>query len=447
MTAMALSPYRPPLIDAWPPQARPPGILPRLLSGIGDRPAGLGLHDRRYGPVPGRARRPHRLIDLVEASGLTGRGGAGFPAGRKMRSVAAGPGGKVVVANGAEGEPASLKDRLLLTRLPHLVLDGMALAAEAVGANEAYLCVHGNQDGLLDSLRDAVEEREAAGRDPVRIQVAGLPGRYVSSEQSSIVHYLNGGPGVPTFSPPRPHERGVNGNPTLVHNVETLAHIALIARHGDRWFRGAGLPSAPGSMLVTVSGAVAWPGVYEIEMGTPIGQVMMLAGGPAEPLQALLVGGYFGAWLPLPVAWPLPLTHAGLKAAGGALGAGIVIALPASSCPLAETARVVRYLAEETAGQCGPCVFGLPALADAVGQLAYCGGRDGAIGQIAALLPVIEGRGACRHPDGATQLVRSLLRAFPEHARWHEGRGACAGLARTPLLPLPGDEERDWDFG
>jgi NADH:ubiquinone oxidoreductase subunit F (NADH-binding) len=108
---------------------------------------------------------------------------------------------------------------------------------------------------------------------------------------------------------------------------------------------------------------------------------------------------------------------------------------------------VVRYLAEETAGQCGPCVFGLPALADAVGQLAYCGGRDGAIGQIAALLPVIEGRGACRHPDGATQLVRSLLRAFPEHARWHEGRGACAGLARTPLLPLPGDEERDWDFG
>jgi NADH:ubiquinone oxidoreductase subunit F (NADH-binding) len=428
-----------------------PGVrLPRVLAGISHRPVGLAAHDRYYGPMRGRrsARgRPQRLIDVVEASGLTGRGGAGFPSGRKMRSVAAGPGSKVVVANGAEGEPASLKDRLLLTRLPHLVLDGIALAADAVGANQAYLCVHGNQEMLLDSLHDAVEERQAAGRDPVRIQLAGLPGRYVSSEQSSIVHYLNGGPGVPTFSPPRPHERGVDGKPTLVHNVETLAHLALIARYGDRWFRGAGRPTAPGSMLVTVSGAVAWPGVYEIEMGTPIGQVVMLAGGAVEPLQALLVGGYFGAWLPVRAAWPVPMTHAGLKAAGGAMGAGIVIALPAPCCPLAETARVVSYLAQETAGQCGPCMFGLPALADALGRLAYSGRRNGAIDQISALIPVIEGRGACRHPDGATQLVRSVLRAFPEDACRQEQHGACSGLARPPLLPLPNDEERDWDFG
>ena len=201
-----------------------------------------------------------------------------------MRSVAAGPGRKAVVANGAEGEPASRKDRLLLTRLPHLVLDGITLAAQAVGADEAYLCVHGTEGGLLDRLDHAVAERQAAGLDPVPIQVTGIPGRYVSSEQSSIVQYLNGGPAKPTFSPPRPHERGVNGKPTLVHNVETLAHLALIARRGDRWFRGAGLPSAPGSMLVTVSGAVARPGVYEIEMGTTAGEVIMLAGGPAEPL-------------------------------------------------------------------------------------------------------------------------------------------------------------------
>ena len=151
----------------------------------------------------------------------------------------------------------------------------------------------------------------------------------------------------------------------------------MIARRGDRWFRGAGLPSAPGSMLVTVSGAVTRPGVYEIEMGTSAGGVIMLAGGPAERLQALLVGGYFGAWLPIEAAWPVPMTHAGLKAAGGALGAGIVIALPAAACPIAETARVVRYLAEESAGQCGPCLFGLPALADALASLAFSGGRDG----------------------------------------------------------------------
>ena len=418
--------------------------LPRLLAGIGT--GGLGEHMRRYGPLPEYGRRPGRLIDVVEASGLTGRGGAGFPAGRKMRSVAAGSGRKAVVANGAEGEPASRKDRLLLTRLPHLVLDGITLAAQAVGADEAYLCVHRAEGALLDRLDQAVDERRAAGLDPVPIQVTGIPGRYVSSEQSSIVQYLNGGPGKPTFSPPRPHERGVNGKPTLVHNAETLAHLALIARRGDHWFRAAGLPSAPGTMLVTVSGAVERPGVYEIEMGTPAGQVVRLAGGPAERVQALLVGGYFGAWLPAGKAWTAPMSHAGLKAAGGALGAGILIALPATSCPIAETARVVRYLAEESAGQCGPCVFGLPALADALASLAFSGGRDRGIGDVADLIPLVERRGACRHPDGAAQLVRSLLTAFPEDTHWHQWQGACDGVRRAPLLPLPGDEERDWDW-
>jgi NADH:ubiquinone oxidoreductase subunit F (NADH-binding) len=436
VTALALSLPRTPV-----PAAR----LPRLLAGIGERPAELRWHEQLHGPMP-VLRRAGRLIDVVEASGLTGRGGAGFPAGRKMRSVATRPGNKALIANGAEGEPAGLKDHLLLSRLPHLVLDGMTLAAQAVGASEAYLCVHGTEHSLLDGLELAVLERRAAGLDPVPIQVTGIPRRYVSSEQSSIVQFLNGGPGKPTFSPPRPHERGVGGNPTLVHNVETLAHLALIARYGDRWFRGAGSPSAPGSMLVTVSGAVRRPGVYEIEMGTPVGQLVTLAGGPAEPLAALLVGGYFGAWLPVQVAWPVPMTHAGLKAAGGALGAGIMIAVPASACPIAETARVIRYLAEETAGQCGPCVFGLPALADALGELAYCGGRDGAVSQVATLLPLIERRGACRHPDGATQLVRSLLRAFPAEARWHERAGSCDGVGRSPVLPLPRDEEREWDF-
>ena len=428
------------------PRQRPALRLPRLLAGMSYcMVTDLRMHRRQHGPLPAWGRtgrqRPDRLIDLVERAGLTGRGGAGFPTGRKMRSVAAGAGKAVVVANGAEGEPASSKDRLLLTRLPHLVLDGITLAASAVRASEAYLCVHRQETDLLASLEYAVAEREAAGVDPVPIQLAGIPGRYVSSEQSAIVHYLNGGPGKPTFSPPRTHERGVGGRPTLVNNVETLAHLALIARHGDRWFRGLGPPAAPGSTLVTVSGAVGRPGVYEIALGTPVGQVLMMAGGPVERLQALLVGGYFGAWLPAEVAWHVPMCHSGLKAAGGAMGAGVVIALPDSSCALAETARVVRYLADETAGQCGPCVFGLPALADAVTDLAYAGGRSRAIDQITSLVSVIEGRGACRHPDGVTQLVRSALWAFEADARWHDHRGPCAGVRRAPLLPVPGDED------
>jgi len=408
--------------------------VPRLLAGLSYyHPTGLADHERIYGPLPAVGR---RFIDIVDASGLTGRGGAGFPAGRKMRSVAARRGGKVVVANGCEGEPASSKDRLLLTRLPHLVLDGIVAAAMAVGAADAFLCVHDHETELLDSLDDAVAERG----DRVRITVTGIPGRYVASEQSSIVQYLNGGPAKPTFAPPRPHERGVRGLPTMVSNVETLAHLALIARYGDRWFRSAGLPSAPGSMLVTVSGAVCRPGIYEIELGTPIGEVVARAGGPAEPLQALLVGGYFGAWLPAAMARPLPMTHAALKAAGRALGAGMVIALPVSSCLLAETARVVRYLADEGAGQCGPCVFGLPALADAMAELAYHGGRRRVLGQLATLLPLVERRGACRHPDGVTQLIRSALRAAAPDARRHDQAGPCHGVVREPLLPLPGDD-------
>ncbi|HEY2687521.1 MAG TPA: NADH-ubiquinone oxidoreductase-F iron-sulfur binding region domain-containing protein [Streptosporangiaceae bacterium] len=441
MSTIVVSAYRTPTLP-----------MPRLIaSATQDRPAGLGEHERMHGPAPLRGRPRGRsaaksLIDLVERSGLTGRGGAGFPTARKLRSVASRSGPAVVIANGAEGEPASVKDRLLLTRAPHLILDGIALAAYAVGANEAYLCVHAQEVDVLATLEDAVAERAEAHLDAVPVQVTGIPGRYVSSEQSALVQYLNGGPGKPTFSPPRPHERGVNGRPTLVNNVETLAHLALIARYGDNWFRSVGLASAPGSTLVTVDGAVARPGVYEIAMGTPVGQVMLQAGGPSEPLQALLVGGYFGTWLPAETAWPVPMTHAGLKAAGGAMGAGIIVALPATSCALAETARVVSYLAEETAAQCGPCMFGLPALADALIDLAYEGGRGRAIDQIATLIPLIERRGACRHPDGATQLVVSALTAFAADARRHDRQGPCQGVRRAPLLPVPRDEDREWDW-
>jgi NADH:ubiquinone oxidoreductase subunit F (NADH-binding) len=424
--------------------------LPRLLAGPGRFQAmGLLEHERVHGPLPlpglrGRAQRDSagRLIDVIERSGLTGRGGAGFPTGRKLRSVADGRGRAVVVANGSEGEPASAKDRLLLTRSPHLVLDGISLAAYAVSADRAFLVLHGREARLAGSLEAAVTARVAAGIDAVPIEIVGIPGHYVASEQSAIVQYLNGGPALPTFSPPRTHERGFDGRPTLVNNAETLAHLALIARHGDQWFRSAGVPGAPGTMLVTVDGAVARPGVYEVELGTPIGAVVLTAGGLTERPQAILTGGYFGTWLPIDVAWSLPLTHHDVRAAGGALGAGILVALPETSCGLAETARVVRYLAGETAGQCGPCVFGLPTLADAMADLAYQG-QERTVRQIDALSGLVAGRGACKHPDGVTQLVRSALAAFAADVAWHESRGPCYGVRRPPILPVPGDMA-DW---
>ena len=426
--------------------AAPAAAVSRLLARRGGHQViGLLEHERLHGPLPlpalrGRARREsaQRLIDVVERAGLTGRGGAGFPTGRKLRSVAAANGRPVVVANGSEGEPASAKDRLLLTRSPHLVMDGISLAAFAVGADRAFLVVHREHSRLSSSLEAAAAARIAAGIDPVPVEVVAIPGRYVSSEQSAIVHYLNGGPALPTFSPPRTHERGYDGRPTLVNNVETLAHLALIARHGDRWFRSAGVAGAAGTMLVTVSGAVRRPGVYEVQLGTPIGAILMTAGGVTERLQAILTGGYFGTWLPVDDAWQLPLTHRDLRSVGGALGAGVIVALPEAACGLAETARVARYLAAESAGQCGPCVFGLPALADAMADLAYQGQQRSAR-QADGLIALVEGRGACRLPDGATQLVRSALETFAADAYWHEQRGPCYGIQRTPVLPVPGD--------
>ncbi len=432
--------------------------LPRLLAGVADRgPDGLNQHEHRFGPLPlpeaawngnkAAARRAaSRLIDEVERSGLVGRGGAGFPTGRKLRSVAAGAGPAVVVANGSEGEPTSHKDRLLLLRAPHLVLDGITLAAFAVGARHAYLVVHGTDSRLIASLEGAIQVREVAGIDPVRIEVVGINDRYVASEQTAIVQYVNGGPGLPTFAPPRTHERGVANRPTAVNNVETLAHLALIARYGHVWFRQTGQSAAPGTTLVTVSGAIEQPGVYEIELGTPIGEVILLAGGPAERPQAVLTGGYFGTWLPAEVAWMAPMSHPGLRSVGAAMGAGVLIVLPESSCGLAETARVVRYLAGEGAGQCGPCIFGLPALADAFADLAYHGGRGDAADRIAGLIPLIEGRGACRHPDGATQLAASALAAFTDDAHWHDIDDledlARMAVATCPTLALLVDNDR-----
>jgi len=382
-------------------------------------------HIDRYGPLPPVGHRgPGSLIDQVAAAGLTGRGGAGFPTGTKLKSVASGRGPAVVVANGMESEPASEKDQALLARAPHLVLDGIALAAEAVGAAEAHLCLAQDRDWLTAIVMAAVAERDRAGLDRIPVTVHTVPERYTASEESALVHWLNGGEAKPTKTPPRPFERGVGKRPTLIDNVETLAHVALIARYGARWFRQAGLAGAAGSMLATVTGAVARPGVYEVEAGALIGDVLALAGVEAGA-PAVLVGGYFGTWHPVGEVQGLPLTKPGLDRVGGAPGAGILYVLRAEDCGLAEAARILRYLASQGAEQCGPCMFGLPAIAGDLSQLA-AGRPDGdPLGRMQRRFGQISGRGACHHPDGAVRMAASALRAFAADAHAHARRRAC----------------------
>jgi NADH:ubiquinone oxidoreductase subunit F (NADH-binding) len=411
--------------------------LPRLLAGL--EPGGgamtLAAHARIHGPLPHIA--PHQLIEEVERSGLRGRGGADFPTARKLRAVASRRRVGPLIVNGSETEPASAKDRLLLARLPHLVLDGAVLAAGAVGASEVIVKVGEGAADALGALDGAISVRE--GSDPVRISVVAGPEGYVTGEESAVVHYLNGAVAKPTFVPPRPFERGVRGRPTLIQNPETLAQLALVARFGSRWYRELGTVADPGSALVTITGAVRAPGVYELAFGTPMSDLLAAAGGPAEPLQALLVGGYFGTWMEAAEAWHLRLAREDLRSVGCSLGSGVLIALGESACGLHESARVIAYLADQSAGQCGPCVYGLRAIADAVGALAggVAGPRER--DRVLRWASEIRGRGACHHPDGAVRFVESALRVFAGDLEGHR-RGRCQ--ARPAGLPLGGSAVR-----
>jgi NADH:ubiquinone oxidoreductase subunit F (NADH-binding) len=354
-------------------------------------PAGIDRLLAEPGRTPLPALNRDQLIGLLRDAGLTGRGGAGFPVWRKLAALAARP---VVIGNGAEGEPASAKDRTLLTYRPDLVLDGLRLVADALGARSTHLYV---KEGTFEG-----------------VTVHTAPAGFISGEETAVAAAIEGRPALPADKLVRLPRKGV-----LVQNVETLAHIALIARYGPSWFREAGTADEPGTFLATVSGAVAAPGVVEAGYGTPLGDVLAAAGGPVAPLRAVLIGGYHGGWVPAHLG--LPVSRATLAPYGASPGAGVVIALPAGVCGLAETARIAGYLAREVAGQCGPCVNGLPRMADTLRALVAGQADRSEVERLAAL---VTGRGACRHPDGTARMIASAMRTFADDVRAHRS-GHC----------------------
>jgi NADH:ubiquinone oxidoreductase subunit F (NADH-binding) len=414
--------------------------LPRLIAS----PAATSLadHVERFGPLElPHAQDGHRLVEAVSRAGLRGRGGAGFPTGTKLEAVRGsasrglrGHRTPVVVANGTEGEPASVKDSVLLSLAPHLVLDGMVAAARAVGAEEAVLCVDRENRSAVAAMRRALDERERARQEAVELRLAESPARYVTGEESALVQWLNGGEAKPTKVPPRPFERGVGGRPTLVDNVETLAHLALITRFGPAWWRAIGTTDEPGSCLTTVTGASGRPMVFEVPHGQSLR--VLLEHAHLQPGQGVLVGGYFGTWISPAAARSVRLSRAGLAEVGAALGCGAIAALPIDVCPLAELARVTRWLADESAGQCGPCLFGLPAIAGAMEDLADGRRPREALAAVHRWLPMVDKRGGCKLPDGAVRFVTSGLRVFEQHVADHR-RSTCAHVGSAPLLPVP----------
>jgi NADH:ubiquinone oxidoreductase subunit F (NADH-binding) len=403
-------------------------------------PTDLAGHVAALGPAPLPAT-PGRgwcdgFLAMLEASGLGGRGGAGFPASVKLAlAQGGGPGGTVVV-NAMEGEPASDKDKLLLIRSPHLVLDGAQLLAAATGARRVMVCVpHGRQQ-VAAAGQHALEERIVAGCARVPEVMVRPPDRFIAGEESALARWVDSGRSLPSFRPDKGVALRIGRRGALVHNAETLAHVAMIARTGPEEFRLRGLPEDPGTSLVTVSGAVEHPGVVEIERGTPLIDIARRALPTGEP-RALLVGGYGGAWVS-PAHFATPYASFSLRAIGATAGVGVVVVLGQSACGLMESARIASYLAGQSSGQCGPCVYGLPAVAGDLTRLARGEADPGLLVRLDRRLSAVDGRGACRHPDGAVQLARSALQVFAADVAAHAAGAPCRHWIRMSQLRFPG---------
>lgn len=384
-----------------------PGITPRLL-----RTGPETFADYLAGGGYAALNDPGRLLDEVEASGLLGRGGAAFPLAVKLRTVRDNgrrAGAAVVIANGEEGEPASIKDRWLLRNRPHAILDGLRLAAQIVAAERAYLYV---SDPRAAQLIDSALGECGAETGALTTELVTVAPGYVAGEETAAVHVVNGGPAKPTDKPPRPFEEGVGGRPTLVSNVETLALLAYLHQHGAQQFRAVGTDGSPGTFLATVTGAGRPPALYELPHGVAVTDLLTLHGVSVENVRGALMGGYFAGLLNRDVLGAT-LDHETLRGLGSGLGCGAIGVLT-DDCPVAVAASVLAYFDRENAGQCGSCFNGTAAMAAVATAL-----RDGFataddIARLRRWSVVLRGRGACATLDGAANVAASLLAQFPD---------------------------------
>ena len=379
---------------------------------------------------------PDALLEQVDLSGLLGRGGAAFPMGTKLRTVR--DAGRratetVVVANGEEGEPASVKDRWLLRNRPHIVLDGLRLAARIVGARRAY--VYLSDADAATSVEAALAELGSDAFGDTEVTVVTVEPGYVAGEETAAVRAINGGPAKPTDKPPRPFEEGVAGVPTLVSNVETLANLPFIQAHGAQSFRAVGTPMSPGTFLATITGAGRPATLYEIPHGAAFSELLELHGVAADSVHGVLMGGYFAGLLNSDVL-DVTLDHESIRRLGSGLGCGAMSILT-DDCPVAVAASVLAYFDRENAGQCGSCFNGTAAMAAAAGALRDGVATDEDLARLERWSVVLRGRGACATLDGATYVAATLLSQFPQVVAHHLANNceACRGGAYSADRP------------
>lgn len=397
-------------VAAW------PDCVPRLI-----RPGDAGLERYADYTSAGGYRalaNADALLEQVHLSGLLGRGGAAFPTATKLRTVrdASRRGlDTVVVANGEEGEPASVKDRWLLRHRPHLVLDGLRLAAAMVRARRAYVYVSDVQSANAVTTALAEVDADALGSAVVTVQTVD-PG-YVAGEETAAVRCINGGQAKPTDKPPRPFEEGVSGLPTVVSNVETLANLPYLHQNGSQRFRDVGTTMSSGTFLATVTGAGRPATLYEIPHGAKFSTLLAVHGVTADTVRGALMGGYFAGLVNRDIL-DATLDHETIRGLGSGLGCG-AISILVDDCPVAVAAAVLSYFDRENAGQCGSCFNGTAAMAATMSAL-----RDGVatqedVSRLERWSVMLRGRGACGTLDGATNIASSLLKQFPTLVAHH----------------------------
>jgi NADH:ubiquinone oxidoreductase subunit F (NADH-binding) len=400
---------------------------------------------------------PRATIEVIARSGLRGRGGAGFPTGRKWAGIAAqADSRRFVVCNGAEGEPGTFKDRALMRANPYQLVEGLAIATFAVGAEHAYLCLKASFEREAEAVVRAVQELQAAGicRDcPVTV-VRG-PDEYLFGEEKAMLEVIEGKPPLPRLFPPYEHglfatapqlgweatpgprpASGEGSNPTLVNNVETLSNVAHILARGADWFRSMGTAASPGNVVATVVGDVVRPAVGEVELGIPLGALIDRVGG-GVPEGRSVKAVFSGVANPVVTGDRLDaaVSYEGFEAAGSAMGAAGFIVYDDTTCMVDTAYRFSRFLYVESCGQCPPCKLGSGEITDHLERLETGVGDDADLQAILGWLPRVTDGNRCFLAVQEQQVVGSIMRAFPHEFTAHVGR-ACPNPRRLPLPKL-----------
>jgi NADH-quinone oxidoreductase subunit F len=380
---------------------------------------------------------PEQVIAEVKGSGLRGRGGAGFPTGLKWSFMPrALPVQKYLVCNSDEGEPGTCKDRDILAYNPHIVIEGMIIAAYAMGISVGYNYIHGEIFEIYDRFEEALEEARAAGylganilgsKHSFQLHAFHGFGAYICGEETALLESLEGKKGQPRFKPPFPASFGLYGKPTTINNTETFAAVPWIIRHGGQAYLECGKPNNGGTKLFSMVGDVERPGNYEVPMGTPFAKLLELAGGVkgGKKLKAVIPGGSSAPVLPAAVMMDCTMDYDSIAKAGSMLGSGAVIVMDETRCMVKSLARLSYFYTHESCGQCTPCREGTGWLYRVVNRIEHGEGRADDLALLDSVAESIMGRTICALGDAAAMPVRGMLKHFRDEFAHHVEHKTC----------------------